>query len=66
MSCSNFQAHELSCDFAEVECPQCDSLIRKPRLADHVAHECDRRQVECAYCGVRVLALEYEVGGTRN
>ena len=41
---------EGNCQFRDIPCPYCETLIRRQQLSHHVKHECVRRIVKCTYC----------------
>lgn len=57
MELRHLEVHQAVCDFACVECLQCQQSFPKTRLEDHVLLECPRRQVACENCH---MSIAYE------
>ncbi|XP_038620575.1 TNF receptor-associated factor 6 [Tachyglossus aculeatus] len=57
MELRHLEDHQLLCDYAMVECPQCRISFQKNVLHDHLLQECSRRQVSCMNCA---LSMAFE------
>ncbi|KAE8606314.1 hypothetical protein XENTR_v10010674 [Xenopus tropicalis] len=57
MELRHLERHLVRCDFAGVECSQCQSSFPKYSLQKHKFEECPRRQIFCENCAV-AMALE--------
>ncbi|XP_063802356.1 TNF receptor-associated factor 6 [Pseudophryne corroboree] len=50
MELRSLEHHQAACQFAGVECPQCQQLFQRSQLEEHVAVDCPRRKVSCENC----------------
>ena len=48
---STIEEHLENCEFYPVACKlNCEMLLTQDEMEDHVAKECENREIECAYC----------------
>ncbi|NP_001089863.1 TNF receptor-associated factor 6-A [Xenopus laevis] len=57
MELRHLEHHLVQCQFASIECSQCQGSFLKLLLDKHMEHECGRRRTFCDNCG---LAMAYE------
>ncbi|XP_030056662.1 TNF receptor-associated factor 6 [Microcaecilia unicolor] len=52
MELRHLEEHEGQCEFACMECPQCQAPFQRRLIEDHMRLECPRRQVSCENCAM--------------
>ncbi|XP_006883826.1 PREDICTED: TNF receptor-associated factor 6 [Elephantulus edwardii] len=57
MELRQLEAHQALCDFALVDCPQCQRPVQKRQEKMHMRLECPRRQISCGNC-LKVIPFE--------
>ncbi|KAB1272284.1 TNF receptor-associated factor 6 [Camelus dromedarius] len=57
MELRHLEDHQAHCEFALMNCPQCQCSFQKCQLNFHILEECPRRQVSCVNCAV---SMAYE------
>ncbi|KAM6943261.1 TNF receptor-associated factor 6 [Xenentodon cancila] len=50
MELRHLENHLAQCQFATMPCPQCQQLVRKSVLEEHITAECLRRPMSCPDC----------------
>ena len=59
----SFQAqHEGLCDYEQVQCEACKTLILRIDKERHADRECEARTLNCKYCKVSFTYNEIKVG----
>uniref|UniRef100_A0A2K6EGL2 TNF receptor-associated factor n=1 Tax=Propithecus coquereli TaxID=379532 RepID=A0A2K6EGL2_PROCO len=57
MELRHLEDHQAHCEFALMNCPQCQRPFQKCQINIHILKDCPRRQVSCANCAV-LMAFE--------
>ncbi|XP_004708359.1 TNF receptor-associated factor 6 [Echinops telfairi] len=61
MELRHLEDHQAHCEFALVDCPQCQRPFQKCCLTIHLLQECPRRQVSCVNCAILIPFEEKEI-----
>lgn len=60
MELRHLEDHQAHCEFALMNCPQCQRPFQKCQLNIHILKECPRRQVSCVNCAVSMAFEDKE------
>nr|XP_023406685.1 TNF receptor-associated factor 6 [Loxodonta africana] len=61
MELRHLEDHQAHCEFALMDCPQCQRPFQKCHLNIHVLKECPRRQVSCVNCAILMAFEDKEI-----
>lgn len=61
MELRHLEDHQVHCEFALVNCPQCQRPFQKCQVNTHIIEDCPRRQVSCVNCAVPMAYEEKEL-----
>ncbi|XP_038186856.1 TNF receptor-associated factor 6 [Arvicola amphibius] len=61
MELRHLEDHQAHCEFALMNCPQCQRPFQKCQFNMHVIEDCPRRQVSCVNCAVSMPFEEKEI-----
>ncbi|KAG9260829.1 TNF receptor-associated factor 6 [Astyanax mexicanus] len=58
MELRHLENHIPHCKFATVPCPQCQELVWKSELEEHINQECSHRLITCPDCAENIIYAE--------
>ncbi|XP_070930977.1 TNF receptor-associated factor 6 isoform X1 [Macaca nemestrina] len=61
MELRHLEDHQAHCEFALVDCPQCQRPFQKFHINIHILKDCPRRQVSCDNCAALVAFEDKEI-----
>ncbi|KAL4680546.1 hypothetical protein H8959_022487 [Pygathrix nigripes] len=61
----HLEDHQAHCEFALVDCPQCQRPFQKFHINIHILKDCPRRQVSCDNCAASVAFEDKEIHDQR-